>query len=125
MKKKHTLQIAAAVLAVTAGYFAMVSRAKPAAVPRPDPAEVEVATVQQRDVPEEREWVGSLDGMTNAAIKAQVTGYLTGQNYTEGSFVRKGQLLFEIDQRPFQAAVDQAAGQLAQRTPNIYRCRQA
>lgn len=114
MKKKHTLPIAATVLVVTAGYLAMVSRAKPAAVSPPGPSEVEVATVQQQDVPVEREWVGSLDGMTNAAIKAQVTGYLISQNYTEGSFVHKGQLLFEIDQRPFQAAVDQAAGQLAQ-----------
>jgi RND family efflux transporter MFP subunit len=65
-------------------------------------------------VPIERAWIGTLDGMVNAAIKAQVTGYLLSQNYTEGSFVRKGQLLFEIDSRPFQAAADQAAGQLAQ-----------
>ena len=70
--------------------------------------------VEQRDIPIEREWIGTLDGMVNAAIKAQVTGYLLTQNYTEGSFVRKGQLLFEIDPRPFQAAADQAAGQLAQ-----------
>src|SRR5262249_56214915 len=60
------------------------------------------------------EWVGTLDGMVNAAIKAQVSGYLRSQNYAEGSFVRKGQLLFEIDPRPFQAAADQATGQLAQ-----------
>ena len=73
-----------------------------------------MATVQQSDVPIQREWIGTLDGMVNAAIKAQVTGYLLRQDYTEGSFVRKGQLLFEIDPRPFQAAVDQAAGQLAQ-----------
>jgi membrane fusion protein (multidrug efflux system) len=79
--------------------------------PAPD---VEVATVEQKDVPIEREWIGTLDGMVNAAIKAEVTGYLQRQNYTEGSFVRKGQLLFEIDPRPFQAVVDQAAGQLAQ-----------
>src|SRR6185437_12934533 len=61
-----------------------------------------------------REWIGTLDGMVNAAIKAQVTGYLSTQNYREGSFVRKGQLLFEIDPRPFQAALDQAKGQFAQ-----------
>ena len=70
--------------------------------------------VQQKDIPIEREWIGTLDGMVNAAIKAQVTGYLLTQNYTEGSFVRKGQLLFEIDPRPLQAAADQAEGQLAQ-----------
>lgn len=80
----------------------------------PPAFEVEVATVQQRDVPIYREWIGTLDGMVNAAIKAQVSGYLRSQNYAEGSFVRKGQLLFEIDQRPFQATLDQAQGQLAQ-----------
>ena len=78
------------------------------------PPEVEVARVEQKDIPIEREWIGTLDGMVNAAIKAQVTGYLLTQNYAEGSFVSKGQLLFEIDPRPFQAAVDQAEGQLAQ-----------
>jgi membrane fusion protein (multidrug efflux system) len=60
------------------------------------------------------EWIGTLDGKVNAAIKAEVTGYLRTQNYSEGSFVHKGQLLFEIDPRPFQAALDQAQGQLAQ-----------
>src|SRR6266436_2906810 len=78
------------------------------------PPDVEVARVQQKDVPIHREWIGTLDGMVNEAIKAQVSGYLLTQNYTEGSFVRKGQLLFEIDPRPFQAAVDQAQGQLSQ-----------
>jgi membrane fusion protein (multidrug efflux system) len=76
--------------------------------------EVEIASVEQRDIPIEREWIGTLDGMVNAAIKAEVTGYLLRQDYTEGSFVRQGQMLFEIDPRPFQAAVDQANGQLAQ-----------
>ena len=66
--------------------------------------------VEQKDIPIEREWIGTLDGMVNAAIKAQVTGYLLTQNYAEGSFVRKGQLLFEIDPRPLQAAADQADG---------------
>jgi RND family efflux transporter MFP subunit len=80
----------------------------------PIPPEVEVAAVEQRDIAIEREWIGTLDGMVNAAIKAQVTGYLLTQDYTEGSFVRKGQLLFEIDPRPLQAALDQALGQLAQ-----------
>jgi len=70
--------------------------------------------VEQKDVPIYGEWIGTLDGMVNADIKAQVSGYLLKQDYTEGSFVRKGQLLFEIDPRPFQATVDQAQGQLAQ-----------
>jgi membrane fusion protein (multidrug efflux system) len=78
------------------------------------PPDVEVAVVEQKDLPVEREWIGTLDGMVNAAIKAQVTGYLLTQNYTEGSFVRKGQLLFQIDPRPLKAAADQAEGQLAQ-----------
>src|SRR3954467_10781342 len=80
----------------------------------PPPQEVGVATVQQRDIAIEREWIGTLDGMVNAAVKAQVTGNLLTQNYVEGSFVRKGHLLFEIDPRPLQAAEDQAEGQLAQ-----------
>ncbi len=84
-----------------------------AAAPAPVP-EVDVATVVEQDVPITREWIGTLDGLVNAAIKAQVSGYLLTQNYTEGSFVRKGQLLFEIDPRPFQAALDQAQGQLSQ-----------
>jgi membrane fusion protein (multidrug efflux system) len=83
------------------------------------PPEVEVARVQQQDVPVQREWIGTLDGLVNAAIKAQVTGYLLTQNYTEGSFVKKGQLLFEIDPRPFQAALNQAQGQLSQATGQL------
>ena len=85
-----------------------------AGTPAMPPTEVEVATVQQKDVPIYREWIGTLNGMVNAAIKAQVSGYLLRQDYVEGSFVKKGQLLFEIDPRPFQAAFDQAQGQLAQ-----------
>jgi RND family efflux transporter MFP subunit len=57
--------------------------------------------------------VGTMDGLVNAQIKPQVTGYLLRQTYTDGAFVKKGQLLFEIDPRPFEAAVDQAKGQLA------------
>jgi RND family efflux transporter MFP subunit len=75
---------------------------------------VEVAVAEQRDVPVYEEWIGTLTGQVNADVKAQVTGYLLTRNYKEGSFVRKGQVLFEIDPRPFQAALDQAKGQLAQ-----------
>ena len=77
------------------------------------PPEVEVVTVEQKDVPIYSEWIGTLDGTVNADIKSQVTGYLLTKDYTEGSFVKKGQLLFEIDPRPFQATVDQANGELA------------
>jgi RND family efflux transporter MFP subunit len=80
----------------------------------PTAPEVEVVTVEQRDIPVYREWIGTLDGLVNAAIRAQVTGYLLTQDYSEGSFVKKGQLLFQIDPRPLQAAADQTRGQLAQ-----------
>ena len=69
---------------------------------------VEVANVVVKDVPIEREWVGTTDGLVNAKINAQVQGYLIKQNYKEGSEVKKGQILFEIDPRPFQAALEQA-----------------
>ncbi len=77
------------------------------------PPTVEVVDVQQQDVPVVAEWVGTADGFVNAQIKPQVTGYLMRQNYQEGLFVRKGDLLFEIDPREFQAAVDNAKGSLA------------
>ena len=80
----------------------------------PPPLGVEVARVEQRDVPIYSEWIGTTDGMNNAEIKAQVAGYVLSKNYTEGSLVRKGQLLFEIDPRPLQALLDQARGKLAQ-----------
>ena len=75
---------------------------------------VEVATVTQADVPVFHEWIGSLDGLVNAQIRAQVTGYLTSQDYKEGDPIKKGDLLFQIDPRPFKAALDQAKGALAQ-----------
>ena len=70
--------------------------------------------VVRKDVPIQTEWVGTADGLVNATIRAQVTGYLMKQNYREGDFVRAGQVLFEIDPRTFQAAVDGAKGALAQ-----------
>ena len=97
-------------LAVSSG----CSRTNAAGAQQMAPPVVEVVPVEQRDVPVYHEWIGTLDGMVNAAIKAEVTGYLQTQNYTEGSFVKKGQLLFQIDPRPFQAAVDQSEAQLAQ-----------
>jgi RND family efflux transporter MFP subunit len=76
--------------------------------------EVEVVQVEQKDVPIFREWIGTLDGSTNADVRAQVTGYIVQQVYQEGAFVKKGQLLFEIDPNPFQTALAQAQGQVAQ-----------
>ena len=83
--------------------------APPSATP-----DVEVVKVQQEDVPIYHEWIGTFDGLVNADVRAQVTGYLSKQGYQEGAFVKQGQLLFQIDPRPFQAALDQAQGQLAQ-----------
>src|SRR5580658_4683309 len=84
-----------------------------AAAPPPPPV-VDVAAVIQRDVPVQGEWVGTLEGYVNAQIQPQVSGYLIRQDYQEGALIKKGQLLFEIDPRPFQAVLDQAKGQLAQ-----------
>ena len=100
------LVLATAVLAVGCGK----TNAAPA-IPVP---EVEVASVVQQDVPIVSEWVATLDGYVNAQIQPQVTGYIIRQTYKEGSFVRKGQILFRIDPRPFQAVLDQANAQLAQ-----------
>ena len=84
-----------------------------AAAPPPLP-EVRVAPVVQQDVPVYSEWVATLDGYVNAQVRPQVSGYIIKQNYKEGSLVRKGEVLFEIDPRPFQAALDRAKGDLAQ-----------
>ena len=84
-----------------------------AASPVPSP-EVEVASVVQKDVSIYSEWVATLDGYVNAQIQPQVTGYVIRQTYKEGSFVHKGQILFQIDPRPFQALLDQVNAQLAQ-----------
>ena len=83
------------------------------------PPEVLVAQVEQKDVHIYGEWIGTLAGEVNANVQAQVTGYLLKRDYQEGSLVKKGQLLFEIDPRPFQAVLDQAEGQLAQATAQL------
>ena len=85
-----------------------------AAAPPPPAPEVRVTAVVQQDVPVYSEWVATLDGYVNAEIRPQVSGYITKQDYKEGSLVRRGQVLFEIDPRPFQAALDRAKGDLAQ-----------
>ncbi len=82
--------------------------------PKPMPPEVLVADVVQQDVPIYEQWVATLNGPVNADITPKVQGYLLKQNYTNGSFVKNGQLLFEIDPRPFIASLDQAKAQVAQ-----------
>ena len=80
----------------------------------PPPPEVQVATVLQQDTPIYSEWVATMDGFVNAQIQPRVSGYIIRQDYKEGNVVRKGEVLFEIDPRPFQAALDQAKAQQAQ-----------
>jgi len=92
----------------------LVGCARHAVPPAAPPPGVEVITVSQEDVPIYHEWIASLDGLVNATIRAQVSGYLLTQNYREGDSIKKGDVLFEIDPRPFQAALDQANGILAQ-----------
>ena len=109
--ERTSLALLAAVLLVNA---LGCSNGKVRAAAPPPPPVVEVAPVIQKDVPVQGEWVGTLQGYVNAQISPQVSGYLIRQDYREGALVKKGQLLFEIDPRPFQAALDQAKGQLAQ-----------
>ena len=104
----------AGLLALGASLFNIGCRDKSAQAGKLPAVDVEVVEVEQKDIPIYGEWIGTLDGLVNADVKAQVTGYLLQQAYTEGSFVKKGQLLFQIDPRPFQAALDQAKAQLAQ-----------
>jgi membrane fusion protein (multidrug efflux system) len=114
---KYKFWIAGAMCLVVIGLVIGATRPKHTSGAQPGAStEVQVVQVEQKDVPIYGEWIGTLDGFTNADVKAQVTGYLMRQSYQEGAFVRTGQLLFEIDPRPFQAALDQAQGQLAQAT---------
>jgi membrane fusion protein (multidrug efflux system) len=112
LKPKHVAWVSGALLAALL-LIALTRSGAKASVHAPLPI-VEVASVEQRDVPVYGEWIGTLTGQVNADVKAQVTGYLLTRKYKEGSYVRKGELLFEIDPRPFQAALDQAKAQLAQ-----------
>jgi membrane fusion protein (multidrug efflux system) len=94
--------------------LAMTGCGRTQAAAPPLPPEVRLAPVIQQDVPVYSEWVATLDGYVNAQVRPQVSGYIIKQNYKEGSLVRKGEVLFEIDPRPFQAALDRAKGDLAQ-----------
>src|SRR5271169_2880259 len=112
---KYRLWIGGALCLLVTGLIVEAMRPSHLAGAPPGAApDVEVVQVEQKDVPIFGEWIGTLDGFTNADVRAEVTGYLLRQGYQEGAFVKKGQLLFEIDPRPFQAALDQAQGQLAQ-----------
>jgi len=117
---KYKFWIGGAVCLVAVGLVIGAMRPKHVSGAQPGgSADVEVVQVEQKDIPIYGEWIGTLDGFTNADVRAQVSGYLVRQGYQEGAFVKKGQLLFEIDPRPFQAALDQAKGQLAQATAQL------
>lgn len=85
------------------------------------PPEVQVVAVEQRDVPVYRDWVGTLEGEVNATISAQVSGYLLTRNYNEGRFVTNGQVLFQIDDRTYKAALDQAMAKLGKSELDVKR----
>ena len=87
--------------------------------PAAGPPDVEVTEVAQRNVPVYHEWVAQLNGRTNAQITPRVQGYLLVQNYRNGFFVKKGQLLYEIDPRSFQVAITQAKAQVAEAVANL------
>ena len=95
-----------------------------ASAPPPPAVQVEVQEVVQKNVPIYSEWVGTTDGSVNAVIRAQVTGYLLKRHYAEGAFVKKGELLFELDPSKFKAALDQAQGELAKAEAQLMKTRQ-
>ncbi len=119
--RQRTIVLSVAALAASAGLLSISCTllsgcgSKSVSASGPPPAmPVSVVTAEQTDVPVTGEWVGTLDGYVNAQIQPQANGYLIRQDYREGSQVEKGQVLFEIDPRPFQAALQQAKGQLGQ-----------
>jgi len=114
VQKRYLLIGGAFGLIVLALIVGAVRPSKKALGAQPITPDVEIVQVEKKDVPIYAEWIGTLDGLVNADVRAQVTGYLLKQGYQEGAFVKQGQLLFQIDPRPFQAALDQAEGQLAQ-----------
>ncbi|MBI3795938.1 MAG: efflux RND transporter periplasmic adaptor subunit [Deltaproteobacteria bacterium] len=95
------------------------AKEKPTTAAAPPPPEVIVAEVVQREVPIYSEWLGTTDGSVNAQIRARVQGYLQSRDYREGTFVKSGDLLFTIDARTYQAALDQAKGDLARAEANM------
>src|SRR6266481_3693388 len=110
----HRKSIVTKALAVAVTIGVLGCEKKTAETGPPAPPEVLVTQVVSADVPVIREWVGTLDGSENADIRARVTGYLQKRDYQEGSYVKEGDLLFEIDPRPFEAALDEAKSQLDQ-----------
>jgi RND family efflux transporter MFP subunit len=111
MNRLFSAVLSAAVLASAAGCHNEDASAAAAA---PPPPAVTVVSVSPEQVEVTGEWIATLDGNVNAQIRPQVSGYLLRRAYQEGAFVRKGQVLFEIDRRPFEAALAEARGHLAE-----------
>jgi len=113
-----------ALLVVVAGAACGIGCQEKAAPVAPPPPDVLVTDVVQKDVPIYTEWVGTTDGNINAQIRARIRGYLQTRNYTEGTMVRTGDLLFVIDPRPYQAALDQAKGELGRAEASLTKAQQ-
>jgi RND family efflux transporter MFP subunit len=97
---------------------------KPAAPPPQGPPSVVVTQVVQRDVPVYQEWIGTTEGNVNAEIRPRAEGYLLRRVYAEGSFVRQGDLMFEIDPRQVQAQLQQTQGDLAEAQAQLSKAQQ-
>jgi len=112
-RKRQSVTVSSlAIVALSAAMLSGCSRKPPAAAP--SALSVQVVKAIQQDVPVYGDWIATLDGFVNAQIQPEVSGYLVKQLYLEGSYVQKDQVLFQIDPRTFQAALDQAKAQLAQ-----------
>lgn len=108
------MKLAGRLLFISTVVIAATTGCKRKAQPAPPPPEVQFITASPTNIAIHQEWIGTLDGLINAHIRAQVSGTLQSQDYIEGSQVRKGARLFQIDPRPFQAALEQAKAKLAQ-----------
>src|SRR5260370_8858653 len=115
---RHTSRIAALLYASLVAFAMIAGCSSKEEKPAPPPLGVTVTPVVQKDVPIHQEWVGSMVGSVDAEIRPKVEGFLLTRLYTEGSYVGKGQPMFELDKRQAQAAVEQA-------TRNLERARAA
>jgi len=119
MNTRRKIAIGGSLLAISMSAIVLAGCSKNGAGGPGSPPDVQVVQVEQKDVPIYREWIGTLEGLVNADVRGQVTGYLLRQDYKEGNFVQQNQLLFEIDPRPFQASLDEAKAQLATATAQL------
>ena len=125
LRGRFLVRSAASVLWISLSALTLVHcKGETASAPPPPLVQVEVADVLQKDVPIQMEWVGTTDGSNNALIRAQVSGYLLTRPYTEGSFVKKGDLLFQLDPSKFQTVLDQALGDLAKAQAQFTKSKQ-